>query len=804
MSIQQENLGQKQSEPSFPIKVDRNVYPLPAFQFRNARIGMSYTQSKPDYPPLAAAPEGSPNILVVLLDDVGYGWMNAFGGLIESPTGDRLSAKGLRYCRFHTTALCAPTRAALLTGRNHHTVATGVVQEIATGYPGYSGIIPRNCATVAELLRQNGYATGWWGKNHNIPDNQTSPAGPFDLWPTRMGFDYFYGFVGGETDNFHPSLYRDTVPVDPPRTPEEGYHLTTDLADDCIAWMRRQKAIAPGRPCFAYFAPVAAHAPHQPPPEWRGRHAGRFDMGWDEYRNQVFRRQLEMGVVPEGTRLTKRPAEIPAWDSFLPEEKRLFARFAENFADYLEHTDHEVGRLLDALGELGELENTLVLYILGDNGSSAEGSPTGTLNEMMSLTGTMPDIRRILPRIDEIGLPDTTPHYPVGWAWAGDTPFQWTKQVASHFGGTRNGLIVTWPDCIADQGGLRFQFHHVIDIFPTLLEIVGITQPAVVNGVSQKPVEGVSMAYTFSERAASAPSRRREQYFEMIGHRAMYSEGWMASLRHARLPWKARDTSPTTGRWELYHVAEDFSQSEDLANKHPDKLRELQDLFLAEAARHNVLPLDDRMAERMDVNLRPGYFTGRDKVVLYPGMVRLPEGSGPKTNNVDHAIQVDASIPADGAEGVLICLGGKSAGWSLFLRDRRLVYHYNWFDMERYEIVSDMSVPSGDVDLKAFFAVEGTVPGGPAQVRLFINGTPSGEGRIERQVRARFGFESYDVGVDKLSPVSRTYPEGKPGFPFTGGLIRLVAFEFFGPGNGLSLEDRFELMLKMETWATAG
>jgi arylsulfatase len=799
MTGPQENPERDSSDPSFPIKVDRNVYPLPEHSFRDAWIGLTYADSIPDYPRLPRAPEGSPNILVVLLDDVGYGWYNTFGGLIESPTGDRLAGDGLRYCCFHTTALCAPTRAALLTGRNHHTAATGVVQEMASGFPGYSGIIPRSCATVAELLRQNGYACGWWGKNHNVPDIHTSPAGPFDLWPTRMGFDYFYGFIGGETDNFHPGLYRDTVPVDPPRSPEEGYHLTTDLADDCIAWMRRQKAIAPHRPFFVHFAPVAGHAPHQPPLAWRGRHAGRFDMGWDEYRKQVFRRQLEMGVVPEGTRLTGRPAEIPAWESRPPEERRLYARFAENFADYLEHTDHEVGRLIDALAQLEELENTLVLYILGDNGSSAEGGLTGTLNEMMSLTGTMPDIARILPRIDEIGLPGTSPHYPVGWAWAGDAPFQWTKQVASHFGGTRNGLVASWPRRIADRGGVRFQFHHVIDVFPTILEVVGIAQPTVVNGVHQKPVEGVSMAYSFFKESEAAPSRRRVQYFEMIGHRAIYADGWMASFRHSHLPWKSREHSPTTGKWELYHIAEDFSQSENLAGAYPEKLRELQDLFMVQAARHDVLPLDDRMPERLDVNLRPGFFTGRDKVILHPGMVRLPEGAGPKTNNVDHSISADVWIPETGAEGVLVCLGGQTAGWSLFIRDRRLVYHYNWFDTERYEFVSDAPIPAGEAALRAVFAVEGREPGGPAQVRLVVNGRFCGGGRIEKQVRARFGFESYDVGVDTLSPVSNTYPPGRTGFPFVGGAIRAVSLEFFGVSQDLSPEERIDLMLKMET-----
>ncbi|HKP97039.1 MAG TPA: arylsulfatase [Fibrobacteria bacterium] len=785
-------------QSQFPIKVDRNVYPRPEYRFPDAKIGMTYESSKPDFPPPNRAPEGSPNVLLVLLDDVGYGWMNGFGGLIESPTVDRLAKTGLKYCQFHTTALCSPTRAALLTGRNHHTVASGVIQELATGYPGYCGIIPKSCATVAELLHQNGYSTGWWGKNHNVPDNHTSPAGPFDNWPTHQGFDYFYGFIAGETDQFYPALYRGTEPVDPPALPEEGYHLTRDLADDCIAWMRQQKAIAPGRPFFAYFATGAGHAPHHPPLDWRGRHKGRFDMGWDEYRKQVHQRQLEMGVIPEGTRLTERPAEIPSWDSRSPDEKRLYARFAENYADFMANTEYQTGRLVDALEGMGELENTLIFYIVGDNGSSAEGTLSGTLNEIMTLGGIQPTLERNLARIDEIGLPGTSPHYPVGWAWAGDTPFQWTKQVASHLGGTRNGMVVSWPKRITDQGGLRFQFHHVIDVLPTILEVVGISEPTMVNGVPQKPVEGVSMAYTFAKKAESAPSKRYLQYFEMFGHRALYNDGWLASCRHGRLPWIGFFSAPfEDDKWELYDIAKDFSQSEDLASGHPEKLRELQDLFMAQASLHNVLPLDDRATERMDTTLRPGFFYGREKVVLYPGMVRLPEGSGPKTDNVDHRIRVSASVPEEGAEGVLICLGGDTGGWSMFIRDRRLVYHYNWYDVERYEAVSDVPVPSGDVELEVLFAVEGKKAGGPAQVRLAVNGAVCGEAHIDRQVTARFGIESFDVGVDKLSPVCKTYPEGKPGFPFTGG-IRSVTFDFEGKANELSLEERFDMMLKME------
>jgi arylsulfatase A-like enzyme len=790
--------GQQRSGPrdGFPIKVGRDLYPPSDYRFPNVRIGLSAQESKPDFPPPPRAPPGAPNVLLVLLDDVGYGWMNTFGGLIESPTLDRLAKRGLRYCQFHTTALCSPTRAALLTGRNHHTVATGCIQELATGYPGYCGLIPKSCATVAEILRQNGYATGWWGKNHNVPDNQTSAAGPFDRWPPHLGFDHFYGFIGGETDQFYPALYRGTTPVDAPRAPEEGYHLTRDLADDCIGWMRQQKAIAPDRPFFVYFATGAAHAPHQPPLDWRGRHEGKFEMGWDEYRRIVHERQLKLGVVPEGTKLTPRPKEIPAWEDASPEEKQLYSRFMENYADFLEHTDFEVGRLVDAIEQMGQLDDTLILYIAGDNGASAEGTLTGTINEIQSLNGLQPTLEQVLPRIDEIGLPGTSPHYPVGWAWAGDTPFQWTKQIASHFGGTRNGMVVSWPARIADHGGRRFQFHHVIDVAPTLLEVAGIAEPAMVNGAPQHPIEGVSMAYTFAD--ADAPSTRTIQYFEMFGNRALYSDGWMASCMHGRLPWMMSGLVPfgPNERWELYDVANDFSQSEDLAAKHPEKLRELQDLFMAEAGKYNVLPLDDRGAERMDVTLRPSFFHGRKKVTLPGDMVRLPEGSAPKTCNVSHTLTVSAEIPKGGADGVLVCLGGDTAGWTLFVRDGRLVYHYNWFDIERYEVTSTERLPAGEVELSVDFHNECDKPGGPASVRLFVDGKPCGDLKLPKQVPGRFSVESLDVGVDKMSPICKGYPR-KQGFAFTG-KIHGVTFEFEGPGAELSLEERHEQALRME------
>ena len=784
-------------DKEFPSRVDVNVYPKPEWRFPNAKIGMTYKDSEADFQPVQEAPQGAPNILLVLLDDVGYGWPSVFGGLVEMPTAERLAGDGLLYNQFHTTALCSPTRAALLTGRNHHTVHTGMIGELGTGFPGYDGIIPKSCATIAELLSQNGYATGWWGKNHNVPDNQTSEAGPFNNWPTNQGFDYFYGFIGGETDQFKPALTRGTRAVPVPDSIENGYHIDRDMADDCIDWMRRQKAIAPDRPLFTYWSPGSAHAPHQPPLDWRGRNEGKFDMGWDEYRRQTWERQLKMGVIPEGTGLTERPDEIPAWDDSTDDEKGLFARFAENYADFLSHTDHQVGRMVDALEEMGELENTLVIYIIGDNGSSAEGTLTGQLNEMMGLNGFLPEIDDLLPRIDGIGLPGTSPHYPVGWAWAGDTPFQWTKQIASHFGGTRNGTIISWPSRISDTGTVRTQFHHVIDVAPTILEVVGISEPTMVNGVPQKEIEGISMAYSFPAESAGAPTRRYTQYFEMFGNRGLYHDGWMASCRHGRLPWVnigSADFAEDT--WELYHIAEDFSQAIDLAGKHPEKLRELQDLFMAEAAKYNVLPLDDRFIERADVTLRPSYFYGRDSVTFYPGMIRLPEGSAPKTHNVTHTITVDAEIPEGGAEGVLVCLGGDTAGWTLYIRDDgKLVYHYNWFDMERYEVVSDRKVPTGSVVLRCEFLNETQIPGGPATVTLFIGDKPVGQGSVEKQVRGRFSLESLDVGVDALTPVDKSYTDKQP-YWFTG-TLHTVRFDF-GDGADLSPQEKVDLKLAMD------
>ncbi len=780
-------------------KIERGgtVYPAPEHRFSKARIGLTHHDSRPDYPSMSRAPPDAPNIVIVLLDDAGYGVSSAYGGLVRTPVVERLCEMGLQYCQFHTTALCAPTRASLLTGRNHHSVSTGVVAEMATGFPGYSGIVPRSCAFVSEVLSENGYATGWWGKNHNVPDNRTSAAGPFDDWPIRRGFDYFYGFVGGMTDQFYPALYRNTTPVASTKRPEDGYHLTTDLVEDCIAWMRAQKAIAPERPFFVHVAPGAVHGPHQPALAWRGRNAGRFDMGWERYREEVHRRQLELGVIPPTTALTGRPPELPAWDSFSAEEQRLLARQMENYADFHEHTDFEIGRLVEALEVMHELDNTLLIYILGDNGSSAEGGLTGTMNEMATMSGIAPPIQDGLVRIDEMGLPGTSPHYASGWAWAGDTPFQWMKQVASHFGGTRNGMVVTWPAWIADKGAKRFQFHHVIDIAPTILEVVGIAEPTIMNGVHQKPIEGVSLAYTFDRGNADAPSTHTTQYFEMLGNRALYRDGWMACCRHGRLPWQTSGSADfAEDRWELYNIEEDFSQARDLASAYPEKLRELQDLFLVEAARFGVFPLDDRFAERSgDASLRPGFFSGRDKVVFPPGMVRLPEGSAPQLHNIDHTFTLTVAIPEGGAEGVLVCLGGDWSGWSLFVDGGHLHYHYNWHDLARYDVVSRDSLPHGEHKLRMEFRCDDPqTRGGPATVRLFCDETLVGEGRVDNQVRGRFG-ECLDIGEDSLSPVYPGYRARLP-FRFTG---RIEAVELeLGEGAQLARGEQLDEQLRAD------
>jgi arylsulfatase len=732
------------------------VLPAPEPPFKG-KIGRTYKDSQPDKIPVTKPPAGAPNVLVVLIDDSGFGQWGTFGGQIPTPSLDRLASMGLRYTRFHTTALCSPTRAALLTGRNHHSAGTGVVTEMGTAYPGYTGQIPRSAAMVSETLRQNGYSTAFFGKNHNVPDWETSVSGPFDRWPGLQGFDHFYGFIGGEANQWAPAVYRDhqRVEMEVPKGKEGRYTLNDALADEAIKYIYQQKSVTPDRPFFMYFAPGATHAPHHVPREWMDRFRGQFDQGWDRYREETYQRQLALGLIPPGTKLTPRPREIPAYDSLTPDQKRVAARLMEAFAGFTAHTDHSVGRVLDALEQVGQLHNTLVFWIVGDNGASMEGTPYGAFNEMAVLGGVQEDPAHIVKHLDEIGGPNAYNHYPVGWAWAMNTPFQWGKQVASHLGGVRNPLVIAWPDRIKDRGGKRTQFHHVIDVVPTILEAVGLPGPAEVNGVKQKPIEGVSMAYSFDGK--NITEARHVQYFEMFGNRALYRDGWMAAARHGRLPWTLGTHDFDRDAWELYHLAHDFSQATDLATTHPGKLTELQDRFWVEAEKYQVLPLDDRMTERADPTLRPSLIEGRTSYTYYPG-VRVPESSAPQTTNRSHTIIAHVEVPRGRTDGVLVATGGVVGGYVLHVQDGRPVYEYNFVTQERYRVAAAEPLAPGPNVIRMEFRYEGGGLGKGGTAALFVNDRKVGEGRIARTAWLRFSAdETFDIGEDTGSPVSAAY-----------------------------------------------
>jgi arylsulfatase A-like enzyme len=737
----------------------RDVLPIPDI---SAPRLTTYDAKDPDtsYPPIRTVrpPAGAPNVLIVLLDDVGFGAASAFGGPIATPTAERLAGHGLRYTRFHTTALCAPTRAALLTGRNHHTVGMGVITELATSAPGYSSVRPNTCAPLAETLRLNGYSTAQFGKCHEVPVWQSSPMGPFDAWPTGSGFEHFYGFLGGETNQYAPAIYRDTVPVEPDRTPEEGYHFTEDMTDHAIDWVRQQKALMPDKPFFMYYAPGATHAPHHVPFEWSERYRGRFDDGWDALRERTFARQKELGIIPPDAELTARHEEIPAWDEMPAELRPVLARQMEVYAGFLEHTDHHIGRLVAAIEDLGILDETLVYYIIGDNGASAEGTINGTFNELLMLNGAtgIETAESMSSRIEEFGTPAAYNHYAVGWAHAMCTPYQWTKQVASHWGGTRNGTIVHWPAGIEPRGELRRQFHHVIDVAPTILEAAGLPEPTFVNGVQQVPYEGVSMAETFA--SAEAPERHETQYFEMFVNRGIYHQGWTAVTRHST-PWVME---PLPGydddRWELYGP-DDWTQARDLAAEQPERLAHLQRLFLIEAARHNVLPLDDRRVERFNADLagRPQLIRGSTQL-LFGGMGRLTENSVLVLKNKSHAVTAEIDVPSEGAQGVIVAQGGAFGGWSLYSHDGTLTYCYNFFGLQRFRIAADRVLPAGRHQARMEFAYDGGGLGKGGTVRLFVDGEQVGEGRVDATQPMIFSTdETTDVGSDGGTPVSDDY-----------------------------------------------
>jgi len=750
------------------VSAAQEVLPRPEPPFKG-HIGPTIQDSTLDFPQQVKAPQGAPNILLILTDDVGFGASSTFGGPIPTPRMDRLAREGLRYTQFHTTALCSPTRAALLTGRNHHSNATGVIIELATGFPGYNSLMPKSNGTFAEVLRQNGYNTAWYGKNHNVPDWQSSQAGPFDLWPTGLGFEYFYGFLGGDTSQWAPALYENNKPIEPPHD-DPNYFFEKDMADHAIARIRMLHAVAPDRPWVTYYAPGTAHAPHHAPKEWIAKFKGQFDMGWDKMREATIARQKALGIVPPNTQLTPRPKEIPAWDSLSADQKKVYAHMMEVYAAALSYCDTQMGRILDAITDMGELDNTLVIYIQGDNGASAEGTPQGLLNEMSIFNNIPEDFSQVLAHMDDLGGPTTFNHYPVGWAHAMDTPFQWTKQIASHFGGTRNGLVISWPARIKDKGGIP-QFSSVIDIYPTILEAVGVQSPSMLNGVPQKPVEGVSMVYTFDD--AKAASKHRTQYFEMFGNRAIYNDGWVAATTPPVLPWVMGQTPNVNDyKWELYNVENDFSEANDLAAQEPKKLRELQDLFWAEASKYNVLPLDNSRIERFDVSLRPSLAQGRTEFTYYPGMVRIPEGSAPDFKNKSYRITADVEIPESGAEGVLMTQGGRFNGLGLYLLQGKPVFHYNLVGVDRTTIAAKDALSPGKHTIIVDFKYDGGGIGKGGVASLTVDGKDVASGKLARTIPFRVSAdETLDIGEDTGTPVSEDY---RVPFKFTGTLDKVV------------------------------
>jgi arylsulfatase A-like enzyme len=748
---------------------ERSILPIPDVDRPGPTI-LDAKDPEATFPPIKPLrpPAGAPNVLIVLLDDVGFGASSAFGGPCATPTAERLAANGLSYNRFHTTALCSPTRQALLTGRNHHSVGMGGITEIATAAPGYNSMRPNTAAPLAETLKLNGYSTAQFGKCHEVPVWETSPLGPFDSWPTGGGgFEHFYGFIGGETNQYAPAIYDGTTPIEPDRTPEEGYHFTEDMTDRAVDWIRQQKALMPDKPFFVYFAPGATHAPHHVPQEWSDRYKGHFDDGWDELRERTFARQKELGIVPEDAELTERAAEIPAWDDMPDDLKPVLARQMEVYAGFLEHTDHHVGRLVEALEDLDILDDTLVYYIVGDNGASAEGTPNGCFNELAILNGAigLETVEFMSSRIDDFGTPLAYNHYAVGWAHAMDAPYQWTKQVASHWGGTRNGTIVHWPAGIRAKGEIRLQFHHVIDIAATVLDAASLPEPATVHGVQQMPLHGVSMTYSFDD--ANAADRRTTQYFEMFCNRGIYHEGWTAVTRHS-IPWVATEMPAFADDvWELY-APDDWTQAHDLADQEPDKLTELQRLFLDEAVKYNVLPLDDRRFERFNPDLagRPQLVHGTSQL-LFGRMGRLSENSIIPLKNKSHAITAEIVVPDDGANGVIVSQGGAFGGFALYAKDGKPAYCYNLFGLQRFKVYGEDEIPGGEHQVRMEFAYDGGGLGKGGAVTLFVDGEQVGQGRVEATVPMLFSAdETTDVGSDTATPVSDDY--GSRGSEFTG------------------------------------
>lgn len=752
-------------------ELDRTSLPIP----EPAVVPITELDARKATPPprfQVKAPTGAPNVVIVLIDDIGFGASSAFGGPIRMPTLELMASSGLRYNRFHTTALCSPTRVALLTGHNHHANNAGAIMELATAFPGNTGIRPLNITPLANILRLNGYSTAAFGKYHETPPWEVSVSGPYDRWPTGSGFDKFYGFIGGETNQWAPAIYDGVTRVEPPAIP--NYHFTTDMTNQAINWISAQQSLTPDKPFYVYFAPGATHAPHHVPKEWIAKYKGEFSQGWDKLREQTFERQKKMGIIPPTTQLTPRPKEIPAWDEMSAEQKRLFERQMETFAGFAEHTDAEVGRLVKQLAEIGELDNTLFIYIVGDNGASAEGGPEGSYNEMMALNGVIGKAEQMMPHIETWGGPTTFPHFAIGWAWATNTPFQWTKQVASHFGGTRNGMVMHWPAGFKGAGEVRSQFHHVVDVAPTVLEAAKIPQPARVNGIPQRPMDGVSMLY--STAAPKAADRRTTQYFEMFGNRAIYHEGWVACTRHS-IPWllSAKSTPLSEDVWELYHVAEDFSQANNLAAKMPEKLKELQEVFNREALRNHVLPIDDRRSERMipTVAGRPDLLGGRKSMTVYPGMTGLMENVFINVKGVHYTVTAEIELSDDKTNGVIIAQAGYFGGWVMYMKDGVARHEYNFFGLERTNIGGKAPLPAGKHTITYEFTPDSAKPGAGGKAVLRVNGAVVAEAQVPKTQPFMFsGDEGVDVGLDSETNVSPDYKQGNNAF--TGRIVKVT------------------------------
>jgi arylsulfatase A-like enzyme len=762
--------------PSATSTIDGRYIPNPAPPFSGV-INLSAVDSKPAWPPTVVPPKGAPNVLLIMTDDQGYGISSTFGGVIPTPAMDRLAKAGLRYTQFHSTALCSPTRAALITGRNHHSVGFGVIAEQSTGYPGYDSVIEKNSATVGEILKENGYATSWFGKNHNTPTYLYSLAGPFDQWPSGMGFEYFYGFMGGETDQWTPYLFRDHTAIFP-WIGKPGYNLTTDMADEAIRYMTELNAAAPEKPFFLYYVPGGTHAPHQPTPEWIKKISDMhlFEKGWNDLREQIFANQKKLGVIPPGTQLTPWPDSLPKWDTLDADSKKLFTRQADVFAAYVAYTDHEIGRVIQAVEDLGKLDDTLIIYISGDNGTSAEGSTIGTPFDLAAIQAIDIPVDAQLKFYDVWGSALTTPHMSVAWSWAFDTPFKWTKQVASFFGGTRQGMVMSWPGHIKDAGGIRTQFHHMIDVVPTILEATGIQAPVMVDGIAQKPIEGVSMAYTWDKANAKAPSKRETQYFEMFGNRAIYHDGWVAATPPPQPPWllgTAKMPEVLNGyKWELYNIAEDYSENTDLSAKEPDKLRELQELFLVEAQKYQVFPLDNSILERL-LAARPSATAGRTEFTYSGEMSGLPDGSAPNTLAKSYSINAEVEIPTGGAEGMLNTLGGRFGGYGLYLLKGKPVFAYNLLAVEHFRWEGPDALTPGKHTIVFDFKYDGPGFGKGGTGVLSVDGKEVARKTIPHTTPFLMTIdESFDVGVDTRTGVDDN--DYQPPFRFTGKLDKLT------------------------------